>query len=335
MTLLLTGATGFVGRNLLLRVLAEKKYEKIYVTVRSLEKLRAQFLGDGFDAIPTNVIPVVGSAHEWKIPASVGFDHVIHCAGVVFGRDRREYFGVHVDGTLKLLREIGNPERVLILSSQAASGPCPPGHECKSEADVDAPVTWYGESKLEMEKRVVAEFPNMNLLILRPPMVLGARDQATLPLFKMAKKPVHLKPGMRAKYYSFISVDDLVGAMLAALDGQIDWVGLERRHFYVASPEVFSDSDLIAGAASAVDSRGVLLRVPQPLLKMVSHVVDRVPAWRRGVPSLTLDRVKEIFPDRWVVSAEGFQTRFKWRAKDSLQSALRSTVQWYQKTGQL
>lgn len=41
-------------------------------------------------------------------------------------------------------------------------------------------------------------------------MIFGARDHATLPLFKMVHKPVHFKAGFNTKYYSVLSVEDLL-----------------------------------------------------------------------------------------------------------------------------
>jgi nucleoside-diphosphate-sugar epimerase len=65
--------------------------------------------------------------------------------------------------------------------------------------DADAPITLYGESKLALERAIRANNADLPLTILRPPMVLGARDNATLPLFKMASGFLRVKPGLRKK----------------------------------------------------------------------------------------------------------------------------------------
>ncbi len=334
MKLLLTGATGFVGRTLLLRALREGRYSEIHVPVRSTEKLRAQLVGDGFDTIPSVVRPLEASAPDWNFSDLPRMDHVVHSAAALFAGSRQEYFRTNVDGTLALLRTLPAPGKVVVISSMAASGPCPPETAVRSEQDADRPVTWYGQSKLEMETRVRREFPSLPVVFLRPPLVFGARDQsAILPLFKMVKGPVRLKPGFKEKHYSFISVEDLVSAIFAALAGE--YRGVAGCHFFVAASQPVTDKDLIASASRAQGTRGVLLPIPQPLLWVASQCIDRVPLWRKLVPSLTADRAKEIWPERWVVSSKAFEEKFHWRATETLDSSLAATRDWYVRTGQL
>ena len=47
MELLITGSTGFVGRNLLLRVSQDARWRRIVLPVRDPAKLRAQLEGEG------------------------------------------------------------------------------------------------------------------------------------------------------------------------------------------------------------------------------------------------------------------------------------------------
>jgi len=336
MKLLLTGATGFVGRNILLREMVENRYDEVWAPVRSLDKLKEQFIGDGFAGIPSKIKPVLSSASGWKLEGAPSFDHVIHAAGALFAPSRQEYFDVNVDGTLSLLRSLKSPGRVVVLSSQAASGPCRGGDGTKREGDADEPVTYYGQSKLEMEKRLQSEFKSLNYICLRPPMVLGPRDQATLPLFKMVRRPLFFKAGFRPKFYSYISVFDLVSAISAALEDGGDWRSLEgQRYYFVASESPVSDRDLIRLAAEASNRKGIFVSLPHAILWGVSQVVNSVPKWRASLPSLSADRAKELWPSRWVVSSAAFRERFRWSPREDLPQTLQKTRDWYVKTGQL
>ncbi len=336
MKLLLTGATGFVGRNILLREMVENRYDEVWVPVRSLDKLKEQFVGDGFAGIPSKIKPVVSSASGWKLEDAPKFDHVIHAAGALFAPSRKEYFDVNVDGTLSLFRSLKSPERVIVLSSQAASGPCRAAVGTKREGDVDEPVTFYGQSKLEMEKRLQAEFQGLNYICLRPPMVLGPRDQATLPLFKMVRRPLFFKAGFGQKFYSYISVFDLVSAIFAALEDGSDWRSFEgQRYYFVASEAPVSDRELIQLAANASNRKGIFVSLPHAVLWGVSQLVNSVPSWRASLPSLTADRAKELWPSRWVVSSKAFQERFRWMPREDLPQTMQKTRDWYVKTGQL
>jgi nucleoside-diphosphate-sugar epimerase len=320
--LLLTGATGFVGRNVILRELEQGT--RIFAPVRDADKLRRQLVSEGLSAESVNPLP--SNPSSW---GTIEPTHALLSAGVLFARNREEYFKTNVDWTLEILRALPETCRTVVLSSQSAGGPTPTGQSSRSESDSDAPVTWYGESKLELEQAIQRFFSTRKITILRPPMILGARDTATLPLFKMGRNFIRTKPGLRKKQFSFIAIEDLVDAISAAFE--LDASG----PFYISSDQTISDFDLIDTAAQAVGGRGVTLPVPLSLVKLASLLVDSIPALRKSAPSLTRDRAKEIWPDRWVVDSSAFRTATGWRSRHSLSHALHSACEFFSKEGLL
>ncbi|MEI6492459.1 MAG: NAD(P)-dependent oxidoreductase [Verrucomicrobiota bacterium] len=317
--LLLTGATGFVGRNLLIRVARDRV--PVLAPVRDREKLCRCLDEDGIARESVTPLPAEPSAWNAVRPS-----HAVLGAGVLFARSREEYFSTNVDWTLRVLRALPTECRTIVLSSQSAGGPTPDGHAARSEQDSDSPVTWYGESKLELERAIGSEFPDRPITILRPPMILGARDTATVPLFKMARGPVRMKPGLRRKEFSFLGVDDVVAAILAAFAFN------ERGPFYIGSDSPVFDNDLIRSAARAVGGKGITLPVPMPVVRLIAAVVDAVPSLRAATPSLTRDRAREIWPDRWVVDSSAFRRLSGWRPVVSLDDALLSACRYFQRT---
>ncbi len=335
MRLLLTGSTGFIGRNLLLAAIRSGIYREILVPVRSKEKLTAQILGDGFESVPKMITPLVCSAADWNFRGLGDLDHVVHSAGVIQAGTKEEYFRTNVEGTLRLFASLPPTRRILVLSSQTAAGPTKGDRAYQVESDRPSPITWYGHSKLEMERRLQLEFAEQPYLCLRPPFLLGPRDQMTLPLFKMARGFVHFKPGLKPKYFSFLAVEDVVDAIFCALKDPTDWTTLPSRIFFLSHTEPVTDVDMIEAAAEACGSRGVRFPVPQTLLRGISRIIDAVPTWRAAIPMLTIDRAQEIWPNRWVVSSETFSKRFAWRPKKSLRETMKETRDWYVRTGQL
>ncbi|MFM8268810.1 MAG: hypothetical protein ACKN9V_01365 [Pseudomonadota bacterium] len=103
----------------------------------------------------------------------------------------------------------------------------------------------------------------------------------------------------------------------------------------MASSERVTDEVLLRSAAQAAQKPGVLLKVPQPLLKGVSKLIDAVPAWRKAVPSLAGDRALEIWPNRWVVSSQQFQKAFSWEPQEGLLQSLQGAYEWYLKNGDI
>jgi nucleoside-diphosphate-sugar epimerase len=323
MSLLLTGATGFLGRNIVLRALSEGR--EIFAPVRSPGKLIEQLRFEKKDLRGVHVLPA--APDQWP---TVRPRCAILGGGVLFGRNRRDYFCTNVDWTLATLRALPEDCPTVVLSSQSAGGPTPHGKVSRSEADSDTPVTWYGESKLAMEEAIRREFPNRPITILRPPMILGPRDAATLPLFRMARGRVRIKPGLRAKSYSFIAVEDLVAALFLALEREP-----LPRACYVASTHSMTDWQLIASAAEACRARGLTVPVPHLLVQMLSRVVDAIPFLRAQAPSLTRDRAREIWADRWVVDGSQFEQLTGWRASTALSEALRAAHGYYVREGKL
>ena len=320
--LLVTGATGFVGRNLLIR--AARDRVPVVAPVRNREKLFRCMDEDGIQRDAVAPLPAEPAECSQLSPS-----HAVLGAGVLFARSRSEYFATNVDWTLRVLRALPPECRTVVLSSQSAGGPTPDGRMARSEQDPDSPVTWYGESKLALESAIAQEFPARPITILRPPMILGARDAATLPLFKMARGPVRTKPGLKRKEFSFLAVEDVVAAIHAAFG--ID----ERGPFYIGSDRPVSDFELLSSAARAVGGKGITLPVPLPLVRLLAAVVDAIPALREATPSLTRDRAREIWPDRWVVDSSAFRRLSGWSPSISLDEALLSACRYFQARGQL
>lgn len=317
--LLLTGGTGFVGRNLIPQ--ANARGWDVLAAVRDEARLGAQMEADGSSATALPCDP-----GKW---AAISPDAAILSAGVLFARNREEYFATNLEWTLEVIRALPDRTKIVVLSSQSAGGPTPLGLAARTEETPDSPLTWYGESKLAVERAIITEFGDRNITILRPPMILGARDTATLPLFKMGRGLVRIKPGLRAKRYSFAAVQDVVSAIFAALECK------ERGPFYLTADAPITDRELLATAAECAGGRGVTVPLPQALVRVVSAVVDKVPSLRAATPSLTRDRAREIWPDSWVVSAARFREATGWRAEVSLGQALGEAFEWYRRTGQL
>jgi nucleoside-diphosphate-sugar epimerase len=222
---------------------------------------------------------------------------------------------------------------MIVLSSLAAGGPTPADSSHRTMNHQDNPVSFYGASKLTMERELRNRL-GRRLLILRPPMVLGPRDAATLPLFKMAAGPIRIKPGFAPKHYSWIDVGDLCDAILAvAMVAPADW----EKHgpFYLGSEQLITDSELIATAAEVIDARGITLSVPQVAIQLASLVIDAVPAWRAAAPSLGRDRVREILPSRWVAEGTPFAEHFGWSHRRTLAETLAETAAWLQGQGKI
>lgn len=328
MNLLITGSTGFVGRNLLLHALQDPSWSTIILPVRSEEKLKEQLCNEGIERLPEHLHLCSVDEDGWFLENVPPPDIAIHCAGLTFSRHKADYFKTNVDGSLALLKALPKTCRLLVLSSQSASGPTPELVPTRTRDHEQKPYSWYGESKLAMEKKLTELCPE-RLLILRPPMILGPRDTATVPLFKMARGFLRMKPGLQAKYYSWIAVDDLCCALLIA--AKSNWTNLPHNNYFVTSNETITDLSLIKTTAAVLKAHGITLRVPHTIIQLISAIADKIPALHKPLQSLGRDRVKEILASRWIVDGSEFERDFHWKPVSSLQKTLQETAAWLQK----
>ncbi|MCX6957292.1 MAG: NAD(P)-dependent oxidoreductase [Verrucomicrobiae bacterium] len=325
MNLLLTGSTGFVGRNLLLHALKDPKFSAIILPVRNKTKLLQQLEEEGIERLPEHLHLCLGDEHSCSLEKVPSPDIAIHCAGLTFSRHRADYFKTNVKGSLTLLNALPENCRLLVLSSQSAAGPTPALVRARTREHREEPHSWYGESKLAMEKNLF-QHAGGRLLILRPPMILGPRDSATVPLFQMARGFLRMKPGFQIKHYSWIAVDDLCRAIL--ITAKSDWQKLPHHNYFVASNETITDLSLIQTTADVVGARGITLRLPHVMIQWVSLIADKIPSLHKPLQSLGRDRVKEILPQRWVADGSEFQRDFDWKPQKSLLKTLEETARW-------
>ena len=166
MQALVTGGSGFIG-SAVIEDLA-KRGIGVKALLRSTSSRR--FLdGLKFDTVLGDL-----SDQDSLEEAVKGVDYIFHIAGAVWARNRQEYFRHNGEGTANLGRAVlqQNPKlkRFIYVSSVAASGPSqslqPLIEDCEP-----APVSYYGQSKLEGEKELHKILGGIPLSILRPPPV--------------------------------------------------------------------------------------------------------------------------------------------------------------------
>ena len=338
MKVLLTGATGFVGRNLLLDLLQDTSIERIAACVRHGGKLVSLLAEEGICGVPEKLEILSGTDRDWgvnRLPFAP--DVAVHSAGVLFAHKAKDYYTCNVDGTRRLISELPESCRIVVLSSQSAAGPTPSDIQARSEATPCAPLSEYGKSKKQMEEMLALEFSApRDIVILRPPMVLGPRDSATIPLFKMASGWVWVKPGEKIKRLSWISVNDLVSALRAVMNNPLP----SRRSsgwptYFVSSQPSITDEELIQATAEVLHSKGILIALPDVILRLVGVFSQKIPAIGRAVPSLQPDRLRELMEWHWTVTDAAFRSAYSWHSKSSLHETLREAALWLQSQGVL
>ena len=324
MTALVTGGTGFVGRNLVERLLegAGEGGERVRCLARSpgrAEDLRRL----GAEIVPGDVASGAGLEEAVR-----GVRIVYHCAGVIRAWRRDEYFETNAAGTGRLAsaaRKAG-VERFVLVSSLAASGPAAPGGVVTEETE-PRPFNAYGMSKLEGERVLAEAAGEMRHAVVRPAIVYGPHDRDVLVLFKLVARGFAPYVARRDSRVSFIHARDLADLLILA--GEIAPPG----RVYVASdgvPRTWADA--ILAIAAGVGRRARALRIHPACLVMPAALVGAL-RWALPRPPLfSLDKVREAAAS-WVASPERARAELGWAPRFGLEEGARMTAEWYRKEG--
>jgi 2-alkyl-3-oxoalkanoate reductase len=285
---LVTGATGFIGRRLI-QTLIDRGHA-VRALVRPASASRANFHEDC--EVCLGELTDTDAVAE----ALAGVDSVVYGAGAVRGRFLDDFRPANVAGLQTLTEVLGvaaeEPAAVVLLSSLAASRP---------------ELSPYAASKREGE-RVLAAADLARWTVLRPPAVYGPGDVEMRPLFELARRGVLLRPGPRHQTLSLIHVDDLCGAVAECL---AHGDACHTRTFSVHDGRDGGyDWDAIGRALTGHRVRQ--LGVPGWLLGALAYTNLGIATVTGRLPMLTPGKVRELRQPSWVCDNRAFTLATGW-----------------------
>lgn len=277
--LVVTGASGFVGRALLRRIAESWPATDVLALVRAPEALqRESWWQSGWVARAWDPTRGVQSG-PWRDGAVV-----IHLAAATGAATTAEMFAVNLDGTVAALEAAHRAEcRHFVFVSSIAAG------------YQDQRWYPYAQAKREAERRV--EGGSVPWTILRPTFVFGAGSSVQRSLMRLARLPVI--PGAGQVHTQPIHVDDLVDALLGLLR-----VAPLRQVADVGGPQSLRMRallDLMAhGDASQPKWRLHLpLTILRPLLAVAERIAPRLPVTAGQFAAFVNDsRVRNPLPEK-------------------------------------
>ena len=206
--MLLTGATGFVGRRLLRRLAASECEIRLLSRnpVANYTTIQCDFL---HDSIPPCALDSVDTIFHLA-----GYAHDLRDAAMV----EQLYRTVNVEITTRLaeLAVQKGVKRFIFVSSVKAGGRAVNGHYM-TEKDQGDPEGIYGKTKREAEIKLleITEQSGMHVSIIRPPLVYGPGVKGNLRMMLLGIEKGWFPPLPKANNCrSMIHVDDLVEALL-------------------------------------------------------------------------------------------------------------------------
>ncbi|MGE0149399.1 MAG: NAD-dependent epimerase/dehydratase family protein [Parvibaculaceae bacterium] len=298
----LTGSTGFVGRHLT-KALADAGF-----ALRLLARQAPRDCGLG------SAETVVGGLDDGQALEQLvgGSAAVIHLAGAIAAPDRQSFFAVNSRGTEKIARAAmaADVPRFIHVSSLAAREP---------------QLSDYGASKRAAEEALLSLKPK-GLLIVRPPVVYGPGDRATLPLFAQLARGTAFIPGSAKARFSLLYVEDLVKFLAARLaDDAEGLIEIDDGRGGYGWP------DLLAMAGRSEGRAAKAVYVPQWLIGTLAWPAALLGSVLKLRVPLTPGKVRELYHPDWVARPTSP------KAQDCVDftEGFRRTVAWYREQGWL
>src|SRR2546421_1886659 len=314
---LLTGATGFVGSEVLLRYLGHTK-RRVYALVRGgdpaavAQRLRdvvaplgAELPADRVVAVPADLErDELGLDPDRREQLAREVTDIVHAAASVsFSLPLPESRSINVEGTRRILdfahvcRRRGGLRRMAYVSTAYVAGTHPGQF---TEDDLEVGQTFrnpYEHSKFEAEQLVRRDRRRLPIQIFRPSIVVGESSTGWTQAFNVLYTPLKafvqgrlpVLPARASAPVDVVPVDYVADAIVELADRPAD----EGTYHLVAGRDATSVGELIGLAAAHVDRSAPLVLPPAPYRRLLHPLLKRrAPERRRQA----LERLETFFP---------------------------------------
>ncbi|MCF7871140.1 MAG: NAD(P)-dependent oxidoreductase [Candidatus Omnitrophica bacterium] len=304
-TILVTGATGFIGSHLIKRLMGLEQYSIVAIS-RFPEKAK-NLKNEKIKLIKADITKKATLKKLTKLPINI----IIHCAACVEAKKQKKLNKVNVEGTeniCKLAVELGVERFIYLSSVSVVSG----NRRIPLVENLPYFATnAYGQSKLEAEKKVlVYRRKGLPAAILRPPMVYGEDEPHALPVLVkyLKRRMIPLLEGGKHKLH-LAYVKNVVEAIIFALENK----EMLKDSFFVADEQVLTTREVFKKMAE-----GAGAKYPLSLPRFLTPFFCNFPFLGRYFKFFLKDRVYSIEK----IKSLGFRPPY--RAEDTLAESSRA-----------
>jgi len=316
--ILVTGATGFIGRHLISELVGHAHVRTLVRTSSNIDHLKQY----------PNIEIVYGDLDTDKglDNALVNIDSVIHCAARTNAVTYYEYYQTNTLGTLHLVQamERNAVKQILLLSTNAVSGPSPTKQPI-CEDELPRPISYYGSTKKRAED--IVKKSGLNYIILRPVAVYGPFDMDMLRYIRLIAHGICPVIGFGEKYLNLIHVSDLVRLMLACISkGSYD-----NETFFVHDGHCYQFTKVVQTISEIIGRSVRIIRIPKSIAMLYS-ILNEIfihPAKRL----IRRDKIYELACQYWLCSTGNLFKKFDFQPQFTLAQGMANTIRWYKTHG--
>lgn len=298
---LITGASGFVGMNLI------PYLKKRNLNILSFSRKNQQ----SYNSIDSKFIDIK------KI------DVIVHLAGKAHDLRKsinpQEYFEANTELTIQLFQSFLNSRAKLFIYISSIKALADYTDQILTEEMVPTPSTDYGKSKLAAEQYLINKTlpEDKRIYILRPCMIHGPGNKGNLNLlYQIVLKGMPYPLASYDNNRSFLSVENLCFVIYEFIMKK----NIESGVFHVCDDEPVSTIALIKMISGILGKKVRLLKVPRPIIRLFATFGDFLPLPLNterlqkltGDYLVSNDKVKDAIGKPLPVKAiNGFEITFK------------------------
>jgi nucleoside-diphosphate-sugar epimerase len=308
MKVLVTGASGFIGKYLCQSLL-----------VQSIEIVTVTRTKANANKNITIINKELNKDTDWNDTLK-GIDLVIHLAGRAHvmkdeaSDPYKAYAEINIEATKHLAEQaaLNGVMRFIFLSSVKVNGESTNKSAFK-ESDQPKPEDDYGKTKYEAEKVLskIAQETGMEVVVIRPPLVYGKDVKANFKnLIKLSQSGLPMPFGAIHNKRSFIYIENLIDFIMVC----IDHPQAANQTFLVSDDDDVSTTQLIKSIAKASSKKSTLIPIPLSWLTLVFKLIGKESLSNRLCGNLQVDISKA-------------KTLLGWKPPVSFKDGITRTVQ--------
>ncbi len=312
---LITGANGFIGKHLCLRLSDEAKLRGTILSDESASSLLK-------NCEPVSILPISENT-DWN-DALINVDTVIHLAARVHVMRETstdplfEFRKVNLYGTVHLARQAAQAgvRRFVFMSTIGVNGDNS-GYKSYMPSDHPKPHNPYSVSKYEAELALqkISLETGLEVVIIRAPLVYGVGNPGNfLSLLRIISKGIPLPLASITNSRSLIYVGNLVDAMALCAVHPI----AAGKTYLVSDGEDVSTPELIHRTAKALGVNVRLFPMPISLMRAAGKITGKNGAVNQLTGSLSVDSSR-------------IRQELGWIPPFTMNEGLQKTAEWFKK----